>query len=198
MKNENWGSGEWDNEPDKLNWVDEYSGYECEIIRTPKMGHLCGYVVIPESHHLHGVSYDDIEGVSVHGGLTFSDFRENEKYEVGFDCAHSGDIVPYTNKIYPNYDDVYRNIEYVKDETTRLAKQLFDMRYMDFFQAMEKMKQGYVVKSIPNAEYMKHRKFKFENGEFSCVYYEGGKWNDADRAVAFENFNLTGKWEIVK
>ena len=36
--------GEWINEPDYLMWIDEDTGYKCEIKRHPQLGHLCGYV----------------------------------------------------------------------------------------------------------------------------------------------------------
>jgi hypothetical protein len=50
--------GEWDNEPDELDWTDERTGYQCRIVRN-RMGNLCGYVRLPDGHPLHGVSYSD-------------------------------------------------------------------------------------------------------------------------------------------
>ena len=32
-----------------------------------------GYVLVPESHPYHGIDYNEMGGISVHGGLTFSD-----------------------------------------------------------------------------------------------------------------------------
>ena len=44
----NWPSrGPWDNEPDKAQWIDEASGYDCLIVRGGG-GALCGYVGVPE------------------------------------------------------------------------------------------------------------------------------------------------------
>lgn len=81
----------WTGEPDKVQWIDPFTGYDCLIVRNP-MGALCGYVGVPPGHSLHGVDYgacpqaDDCperdrycnhspESVlSVHGGITFSDF----------------------------------------------------------------------------------------------------------------------------
>lgn len=86
-----WPRGEWDGEPDKMQWRDEPTGLPCLIVRGP-LGALCGYVGVAESHPWHGKSYgaelgecnkdcgDDYHfghsidsRISVHGGLTFSD-----------------------------------------------------------------------------------------------------------------------------
>src|SRR5215510_304522 len=65
-----WQRGEWDGEPDKIQWPDEATGLPCLIVRGP-IGALCGYVGVPTSHPLHGKNYDDCH-VDVHGGLTFA------------------------------------------------------------------------------------------------------------------------------
>lgn len=51
-----YGAGPWADEPDSLTWDDEKTGYRCHIWRN-RMGALCGYVRVPESHPLHGVEY---------------------------------------------------------------------------------------------------------------------------------------------
>ena len=80
--------------------------------------------------------------IYVHGGLTFADFchpHENGRgichipspgepdhvWWFGFDCAHSGDIVPGMIKydLYEAYAD-YRTISYVQDQCRQLAIQL--------------------------------------------------------------------------
>lgn len=84
--------GEWDNEPDKLNWVDPVTGLDCMIVRNKGVGALCGYVGVMEAHPWFGRHYTgctlipacedmyaccvhSIEGkIDVHGGLTFSGF----------------------------------------------------------------------------------------------------------------------------
>jgi len=53
-----WGSGPWDGEPDKRQWQDEATGLPCLIVRTT-LGHLCGYVGVPEGHLLHGKGYSE-------------------------------------------------------------------------------------------------------------------------------------------
>lgn len=90
-----WGPGEWQSEPDKMQWPDPETGLPCLIVRGP-FGALCGYVGVPSTHPWHGKGYsanvgecrDTCEGskedgyhynctpqamVEVHGGLTFSD-----------------------------------------------------------------------------------------------------------------------------
>lgn len=38
-----WGSGPWDNEPDRLEWKDEKTSMPCLMVRND-MGNWCGYV----------------------------------------------------------------------------------------------------------------------------------------------------------
>jgi len=62
------------------------------ILRGPF--HWCGYVGIPEDHPLANFSYDDLAGVSAHGGLTFAGTRETWPkgyYWYGWDYGHLGD-----------------------------------------------------------------------------------------------------------
>jgi len=62
--------GEWDNEPDKVQWKDEATGLPCLIVRGP-LGAWCGYVGVSEGHKFFGKDYDDVDA-DVHGGLTFA------------------------------------------------------------------------------------------------------------------------------
>lgn len=98
-----WGDGPWQQEPDKVQWVDEATGLDCLIVRGPA-GALCGYVGVPESHPWFGVEYGsctvsesgqcgDENGdggwcdhrpeslIQVHGGLTFSDLCQEDAIE---------------------------------------------------------------------------------------------------------------------
>ena len=100
----------------------EYKGYKCHIRRVgmPYRGHLCGYIEIPADHELYEMDYDEIEDkyqglLPAHGGLTFSDFIDNN-YWIGFDCAHYGDLDPVYIKGFENFRDkqvVYRDMDYV-------------------------------------------------------------------------------------
>ena len=101
-----WPPGEWDNEPDLIEWRDADTGYPCLIVRGP-VGSLCGYVGVPEGHPAHGKNYNEVDGrVPAHGGLTYSDTcvghichvpqpgESDTVWWLGFDCAHSGDVSP--------------------------------------------------------------------------------------------------------
>ncbi len=152
-----WGEGEFQNEPDKLEWVDEQTGYPCLVVRQPSHGALCGYVGVTESHPWFGINlnqslsgngknYDVPESIiNVHGGLTYSDFcQENNKehgvchaaiseddrvFWFGFDCVHWGDLSPAYGHFMPKSNgDIYRNIEYVKREVQSLAQQLHKLQ----------------------------------------------------------------------
>ena len=146
-----WGEGEWQAEPDKVQWPDEATGLPCLAVRHPSSGHWCGYVGVAEGHPLYGVGYDDaydrIE-IDVHGGLTYANAcapSETEKSGVrhvpsegepdhvwwfGFDCAHSGDLQPAYAARYPELshfdDESYRSLGYVQKHCRWLAKSLRD------------------------------------------------------------------------
>lgn len=66
-----WPSGPWDDEPDKVQWQDEATGLPCLAVRSQHSGHWCGYVGVSAAHPAFEKSYDDVT-VSIHGGLTFS------------------------------------------------------------------------------------------------------------------------------
>lgn len=83
-----FGPGPWQDEPDKVQWVDPSTGLDCLIVRNPG-GALCGYVGVPPDHRWHGVDYSDCTRpiacdetwcghgpdnyMRVHGGLTYAD-----------------------------------------------------------------------------------------------------------------------------
>lgn len=85
------------------------------------MGHGWGngYVRIAESHKYYGKTYDDID-VSVHGGLTFSEFIKDspnfsDGYWIGFDTAHSGDTLMFWTQ------------DKVLEETIHLFKSIYGL-----------------------------------------------------------------------
>lgn len=94
-----WLPGEWDGEPDKVQWIDPATGLDCLMHRGPS-GHWCGYVGVAAGHPFHGKGYDEAIGecteectadwhighspnyaVEVHGGLTFADACADTKDE---------------------------------------------------------------------------------------------------------------------
>ena len=85
--------------------------------------------------------------ISVHGGLTFAarcsehkgddaichvpaEGRTADVWWFGFDTAHAGDLSPkYSDRRYrtSGYDEVYRDVAYVKAECADLARQLAEV-----------------------------------------------------------------------
>lgn len=120
-------------EPNNYKWVDSHSGYLCYIVRHGIFGSLCGYVRIPKNHSLYRKDRYKIRelALNVHGGITYSGIGIRRYgggnvrgFFIGFDCAHYKDLV--LSHIQGNIctDVVYRDLAYVKSETTKLAKQL--------------------------------------------------------------------------
>lgn len=109
-----WGDGPWQDEPDKIVWIDPATDLDCMIHRGP-LGALCGYVGVPPTHTHYGEDLPyKIEnvGVDVHGGLTYAapcDPQATEEHGLchvptagrpddvwwfGFDCSHAWDVMP--------------------------------------------------------------------------------------------------------
>jgi hypothetical protein len=136
-----WPAGEWDAEPDRVEWRDEVTALPCLIVRN-RVGGLCGYVGVPPGHPWHGKGYDDVPA-DVHGGLTYADKCQgsichvpqpgepDDVWWLGFDCVHSGDIAPGRHGglgygyLWP---ESYKNIAYVRGEVVSLARQVHEAR----------------------------------------------------------------------
>jgi hypothetical protein len=147
-----WREGPWFNEPDKIQWIDETTGYDCLIVRNKRFGFLCGYCGIDFFHPFYQKHYDKIGNyesieIDVHGDLTFSDFCSGEEetgichiplngrsshiWWFGFDCGHAYDIFPHP-LFDSDIDDLtlnitYKTIPYVESQVQHLAKQLFEI-----------------------------------------------------------------------
>jgi hypothetical protein len=143
----NWGNGPWQNEPDREEF--EYRNYRCSIKRHP-LGHLCGYVTIG-AEEVKLLDEDDREDFQVHGGITYNkENKEDGTVTIGFDCAHSSDILPSINSCNRNLDIIcyhfpdlyyllkikeafllefkptYKNIEFVRNELHKLVDQIIE------------------------------------------------------------------------
>ena len=105
-----WGPGPWQDEPDKVQFVDRRTGLDCLVVRHGEYGHYCGYVGVPADHPLYKVEPSRI-GVGVHGGVTGATLcqegpeattvchiprpgRPDDVWWIGFDCAHAWDHKP--------------------------------------------------------------------------------------------------------
>ena len=144
-----WPSGEWDGEPDKVQWQDSATGLPCLAVRNPLLGHWCGYVGVSGHHPMHGLEYRDVD-IYAHGGVTYSDAcqpTEDESTGIchapddgepdhvwwfGFDCAHCFDWSPQQAKNergrgYPFTkvgSESYKTLAYVQQQCAELASQL--------------------------------------------------------------------------
>lgn len=148
-----WGPGPWQNEPDRLEW--RYKGFPLLMARNIEVtGSWCGYVGIPPKHPFYKKNYNDINGVTPHGGLTYSDKcqghicnvpqagESDQVWWLGFDCSHFMDVSPKMNATmnhlrklvegrFSSYEGPgmggmgkYRDVKYVKKECEDLADQL--------------------------------------------------------------------------
>lgn len=138
-----WGSGPWDDEPDRIEWYDDATDLHCLMKRSPASGAWCGYVGVPPGHPWHGKGYDEVS-VAVHGWLTYGEPYSpvtglwhvpgpEDVWWLGFDCAHTGDYSPafaallhnpFADRDFPEYGERYRDVSYVRGEVTALAWQV--------------------------------------------------------------------------
>ena len=138
-----WLKGEWQEEPDKVQWQDEKTKLPCIAVRHRTLGHWCGYVGADKSNKLYGHSFgfefsEPLGELSVHGGVTHTGTCSEDEHGVchivekgedddiwwiGFDCAHLYDYSPNMNDK-PIGDEVYKNLDYVKQECRDLAEQI--------------------------------------------------------------------------
>lgn len=140
-----WGSGPWQDEPDKVQWRDEATGLPCLIVRN-RMGAWCGYAGVSREHPLFGKN-DEEYVLNCHGGITFAGHcrpdaeedgichlvepgEDDNVWWLGFDCAHAWDLSPglaarEEQMGFPrDPTDIYRDMAYVQDQVRQLAQQL--------------------------------------------------------------------------
>lgn len=122
----------WENEPDLVQF--ESHGFPCVIRRVEGLGHLCGYIGVPKE--LEQDYYDEFEP-KVHGGWTYIEDRfpgaePDGRYWYGFDCAHSGDLVPkYAESGNILGTGTYRTVDFVRGELERVAGEV--AKKMEYF-----------------------------------------------------------------
>ncbi|WP_432543012.1 hypothetical protein [Kineococcus sp. SYSU DK002] len=138
--------GPWSTEPDEVRWIDARTDLACVVSRN-YWGAWCGYVAVTSSHPFCGRERSTINGIVVHGDLTYSGFSgpwdERAKgdgapvlassgYWLGFDCMHiyDGDLIPSRLSApgAPAVDRnaVYRDLTFAIREVESLAQQLAD------------------------------------------------------------------------
>jgi hypothetical protein len=129
-----WPRGEWDNEPDKVQWRDEKTGLPCLIKRHPYDGFWCGYVGVSAAHPNYGMRYDDISRFAVDVELSFSEKcshgpestaichivepgEDEDVWWLGFHCGDDDDVWPGS--------PAHRGISYYNQaRVTALVKEL--------------------------------------------------------------------------
>ena len=155
-----WGDGKWVTEPDSFEF--EYKGFTCfgkrfGIWDGPNADHLFGgqwngYIILPQDHPWYGkrLSNEDFFDIEIHGGITYCDYAptewgDNKKFIIGFDCGHSYDLTPsmidmkkrvmedmlnkmpsLMRQIAENssiFKETYRTYEFVVEEVKKLADQ---------------------------------------------------------------------------
>ena len=104
----------------------QHSGFEC-MTRISPIGVPCGYVGLPRDHPDYEKHYDDIYDIEVHGGLTFAGYWEefhDSLWYVGFDAGHYMDMDYEAALGYTYVGRSNKSMEYVIEETERLAEQM--------------------------------------------------------------------------
>jgi hypothetical protein len=94
-----WLPGEWMQEPDRVDWIDRETGYDCRIVREPSWGAFNGYVGVRPGHPLFLETADEIvaRGIHAHRNVNHAareDADEGPIWWFGFDCNHSCDLAP--------------------------------------------------------------------------------------------------------
>lgn len=117
-------------ELERATW--QHAGMDCTIVRQKMRGlwsHWCGYVRVPREHPAFCLHYDDplLDGVRVHGGLTYADVGDGTVraagWWLGFDCGHLDDASEWGRSI-GLYGDHEWTVAEVVRETQNLARQL--------------------------------------------------------------------------
>ncbi len=123
----------WFNEPDYLDLT--ASGYDCRIKRQ-RFGVLHAYIQIPNDHPLSGSDLEDLHGIQVHNGWTYSGQGTHATVDgggwtLGFNCNHPDDWAPYGRDSANSVGAVYRDIHFVRSEIERVAAVLAGMTAHD-------------------------------------------------------------------
>jgi len=69
-----------------------YNNFEYKIVSYGT--HPCCYISIPKNHKYYNKDYENID-IECHGGLTYSQKQDDNKYWIGWDYAHCNDYMGY-------------------------------------------------------------------------------------------------------
>lgn len=129
-----------------------YKGLRCVVLANHEVGHRCGYVGVGKEHICYGRDYDEVLGIDIHGGLTYSKAAQDypvksDLYFFGYDCGHCGDQIDpdiFTGDWKPiRYSDSsVKTFEFCIKECETLADQLInyteDPEYAEYLRLKEK------------------------------------------------------------
>lgn len=144
-----WARGPWDTEPDRVDWV--HAGLACLALRHPRYGNWCGYAAVPREHPAYGKKAGDVHA-DAHWGLNYAapcdglichtpqPGMPDDVWWFGFDAGHAFDLcpgfearersmgIPLLLPRSPGFPcEVYRTLDYMRQEIEGLAEQLAAM-----------------------------------------------------------------------
>lgn len=70
--------------------IEQRHGYKVVLSFVESCNHWCGYVVFPKRFLREPDCHGFVTYAPVHGGITFSEEREDGSMVYGFDCGHAG------------------------------------------------------------------------------------------------------------
>lgn len=103
--------GPWENEPDKVAWTDEATGYPCIVVRE-YTGEFGSYVSVPGDHPLSGFTTDALPSAiseGLHRPVTYSRGCDRTTPERRSICHvdHKGRLTPRAHRELPQHDDAW-------------------------------------------------------------------------------------------
>lgn len=108
------------------------------VILLVRGSHHCGYVELPERLGKPGYDESPIMELNVHGGVTYAGNlpEMDNKYVVGYDCAHYGDYMKCPEelkgtdmeKLWSFDDGIWRDEEFCTNECEKLAQQISEIK----------------------------------------------------------------------
>jgi len=146
--------GSWQQEPDKVWFLHQTTGFFCQIQRHCYFGTLNGYIAIPKEHSWH----DKDSCTTAHGGITFerpnienglipdggihtpfdaiiilshndmgNTIHDKDLKIIGFDTAHFGDHIPFGPIASATRElKTYKDIHYMIKTLDDMAKEAFE------------------------------------------------------------------------
>lgn len=79
-----------------------------------------------QDHFLYNVEFSEVDFIDVHGGLTFSGFRNNKLWWFGYDCCHSDDKTVF------NLAGEERTLDYCISECEKTTLQFLNLENTSF------------------------------------------------------------------